>query len=115
MPVRQKFFLLWVEIFFPQHPIQISQAEALRNTKLTVHVSTKLNRSHLVHGKQALILPCLGRTDKDMQAGGEQFVSCENSMGVGAVFERCAEAAFRKSIERGGDCLQPCQSHFAKK
>jgi molybdopterin-dependent oxidoreductase alpha subunit len=57
-------------------------ANALRNTNLTVHVSTKLNRSHLVHGKRALILPCLGRTDKDVQNGIEQFVSCENSMGV---------------------------------
>jgi molybdopterin-dependent oxidoreductase alpha subunit len=57
-------------------------AEALRRCNLTVHVSTKLNRSHLVHGKKALILPCLGRTDKDFQASGEQFVSVENSMGV---------------------------------
>ena len=57
-------------------------AEALQNTNLTVQVSTKLNRSHLVTGKQALILPCLGRTDKDGQSSGEQFVSCENSMGV---------------------------------
>lgn len=57
-------------------------AEALRRCALTVHVSTKLNRSHLVHGEEALILPCLGRTDKDIQESGEQFVSCENSMGV---------------------------------
>ncbi len=57
-------------------------ANALRNTNLTVQVSTKLNRSHLVTGKKALILPCLGRTDKDIQASGEQFVTCENSMGV---------------------------------
>ena len=56
--------------------------EALMNTKLTVHVSTKLNRSHLVHGKEALILPCLGRTDIDIQSGNPQFVTCENSMGV---------------------------------
>jgi anaerobic selenocysteine-containing dehydrogenase len=49
---------------------------------LTVHVSTKLNRSHLIHGKEAMILPCLGRSDKDIQQGKEQFVSCENSMGV---------------------------------
>lgn len=41
--------------------------EALRNTELTVQVSTKLNRSHLVHGRAALILPCLGRTEKDVQ------------------------------------------------
>ena len=57
-------------------------AEALKKCDLTVHVSTKLNRSHLVHGKQALILPCLGRTEKDIQANGEQFVTVENSMGV---------------------------------
>jgi molybdopterin-dependent oxidoreductase alpha subunit len=57
-------------------------AKALRNCVLTVHVSTKLNRSHLVHGKNALILPCLGRTDKDIQQSGPQFVSVENSMGV---------------------------------
>ncbi|MBS1575893.1 MAG: hypothetical protein JST09_11375, partial [Bacteroidetes bacterium] len=55
---------------------------ALRNCKLTVHVSTKLNRSHLVHGEEALILPCLGRSDRDIINGEEQFVSCENSMGV---------------------------------
>ncbi|NRA48838.1 MAG: FdhF/YdeP family oxidoreductase, partial [Phaeodactylibacter sp.] len=57
-------------------------AAALQKCSLTVQVSTKLNRSHLVHGKQALILPCLGRTDKDHQADGTQFVSVENSMGV---------------------------------
>ena len=57
-------------------------AAALRNTNLTVQVSTKLNRSHLVTGKKSLILPCLGRTDKDIQSSGEQFVTCENSMGV---------------------------------
>ncbi len=57
-------------------------AEALRRCDLTVHVSTKLNRSHLIHGKTALILPCLGRTEIDRQAGIEQFVTCENSMGV---------------------------------
>jgi molybdopterin-dependent oxidoreductase alpha subunit len=57
-------------------------AEALRKCRLTVHVSTKLNRSHLVHGREALILPCLGRSDKDMVNNEQQFVSCENSMGV---------------------------------
>ncbi len=55
---------------------------ALQNCDLTVHISTKLNRSHLIHGKTALILPCLGRSEKDVQAAGEQFVSVENSMGV---------------------------------
>ncbi len=49
---------------------------------MTVHVSTKLNRSHLIHGTEALILPCLGRTDLDVLNGETQFVSVENSMGV---------------------------------
>ncbi|WP_435416029.1 FdhF/YdeP family oxidoreductase [Polaribacter aestuariivivens] len=57
-------------------------AQALKNCNLTVHVSTKLNRSHLIHGKKALILPCLGRSEKDLQVSGEQFVTVENSMGV---------------------------------
>jgi molybdopterin-dependent oxidoreductase alpha subunit len=57
-------------------------AQALSNCDLTVHVSTKLNRSHLVHGKIALILPTLGRTDIDQQSTGHQFVSVEDSMGV---------------------------------
>jgi len=57
-------------------------ADGLRKMKLTVHVSTKLNRSHLVHGEEALILPTLARSDKDMIKGEAQLVSCENSMGV---------------------------------
>ncbi|HEY6047349.1 MAG TPA: FdhF/YdeP family oxidoreductase, partial [Pyrinomonadaceae bacterium] len=57
-------------------------AEALRRCRLTVHVSTKLNRAHLITGKQALILPCLGRTEIDQQSGGPQFVTTENSMAV---------------------------------
>ncbi|MEU3408980.1 FdhF/YdeP family oxidoreductase [Streptomyces sp. NPDC006670] len=55
---------------------------AMRNASLTVHVSTKLNRSHAVTGRRALILPTLGRTDKDVQAGGKQFVTVEDSMGM---------------------------------
>jgi molybdopterin-dependent oxidoreductase alpha subunit len=54
--------------------------KALRSCALTVHVSTKLNRSHVVHGRTALILPTLGRTERDVQAGGEQFVTVEDSM-----------------------------------
>lgn len=57
-------------------------ARALRNCSLTVHVSTKLNRSHLVPGTRALILPCLGRSDADVQESGPQFVTSENSMGI---------------------------------
>jgi molybdopterin-dependent oxidoreductase alpha subunit len=55
---------------------------ALRNLDLTVHVSTKLNRSHLVHGRSALILPCLGRTEIDIQASGPQSITVEDSMSM---------------------------------
>jgi molybdopterin-dependent oxidoreductase alpha subunit len=57
-------------------------AAALRRCRLTAHVSTKLNRSHVVTGDRALILPCLGRTEVDLQSSGPQFVTTENSMGV---------------------------------
>ncbi|CAN5670125.1 FdhF/YdeP family oxidoreductase [soil metagenome] len=57
-------------------------AEALKKCKLTVQVSTKPNRSHLITGTTALILPCLGRTEIDTQATGPQFVTVEDSMGV---------------------------------
>ncbi|MFJ9925331.1 FdhF/YdeP family oxidoreductase [Streptomyces misionensis] len=55
---------------------------AMRRARLTVHVSTKLNRSHTVTGARALILPTLGRTERDVQASGEQFVTVEDSMGM---------------------------------
>jgi len=55
---------------------------AMRSLDLTVHVSTKLNRSHVVTGTEALILPCLGRTERDQQAGGDQVVTVEDSMGM---------------------------------
>ncbi|HWT17126.1 MAG TPA: FdhF/YdeP family oxidoreductase [Patescibacteria group bacterium] len=57
-------------------------AEALRRCDLTVQVSTKLNRSHLVHGREALILPCLGRSEFDEQAAGRQAVTVEDSMSM---------------------------------
>lgn len=57
-------------------------AEALRRCTLTAHVATKLNRAHLVTGRSALILPCLGRSERDRQASGEQFVTTEDSMGI---------------------------------
>lgn len=56
--------------------------EALRRCDLTVQVSTKLNRSHLVHGRRAIILPCLGRTEKDQQRQGVQSTSVEDSMSM---------------------------------
>lgn len=56
--------------------------EALRRCDMTVHVSTHLNRSHVVHGKAALILPCLGRSEADLQSGGRQSVTVEDSMSM---------------------------------
>jgi molybdopterin-dependent oxidoreductase alpha subunit len=53
---------------------------ALRSCALTVHVAIKFNRSHVVHGRQALVLPCLGRTEIDLQATGPQGVTVEDSM-----------------------------------
>ncbi|MEU8784936.1 FdhF/YdeP family oxidoreductase [Streptomyces sp. NPDC048637] len=60
---------------------------AMRRARLTVHVSTKLNRSHVITGARALILPTLGRTERDVQTGpdgkrAEQFVTVEDSMGM---------------------------------
>ncbi|HEY8928260.1 MAG TPA: FdhF/YdeP family oxidoreductase [Mucilaginibacter sp.] len=57
-------------------------ASGLRKLKLMVNVSTKLNRGHLVHGEESIILPTLARSDKDVLNGEPQFISCENSMGV---------------------------------
>jgi molybdopterin-dependent oxidoreductase alpha subunit len=79
---RAKVFFGMGGNFISATPDTEFTADALRNCNLTVQVSTKLNRSHLVTGKQALILPCLGRSEKDYQSSGEQFVSVENSMGV---------------------------------
>ena len=57
-------------------------AAALKKCALTVQISTKLNRSHLITGTEALLLPCLGRTERDFQESGPQFVTVENSFGV---------------------------------
>ncbi|MCL7763144.1 FdhF/YdeP family oxidoreductase [Polaribacter sp. Z014] len=77
-----KVFLGMGGNFISATPDTTFTAKALQNCNLTVQVSTKLNRSHLITGKKAIILPCLGRTEKDFQEKGEQFVSVENSMGV---------------------------------
>ena len=63
-------------------PDTVETWKALQRCELTVHVSTKLNRSHLVHGREALILPCLGRTEIDVQAAGPQGVTVEDSMSM---------------------------------
>ena len=79
---KAKVFFAMGGNFLSATPDTNFTAEALRKCDLTVHVSTKLNRSHFVHGKEALILPCLSRSDKDDHDGITQFVSCENSTGV---------------------------------
>lgn len=79
---KAKVFLAMGGNFLSATPDTEYTAIALQNCDLTVQISTKLNRSHLICGKTALILPCLGRTEKDIQNGKEQFVSVENSMGI---------------------------------
>jgi molybdopterin-dependent oxidoreductase alpha subunit len=75
---RGKVFFALGGNFLSATPDTMATANALRNCSLTVQVSIKLNRSHLVTGKTALMLPCLGRTEQDRG----QFVTTENSMGV---------------------------------
>ncbi len=79
---RAKVFIGLGGNFLSASPDTAYTAKALQNCDLTVQVSTKLNRSHLVTGKTALILPCLGRTERDRQNGVAQFVTVENSTGV---------------------------------
>jgi molybdopterin-dependent oxidoreductase alpha subunit len=77
-----KVFVAMGGNFLSASPDTNLTAEALESCDLTVQISTKLNRAHLITGKRALILPCLGRTERDVQESGEQFVTVENSMGV---------------------------------
>ncbi|MEU4251154.1 FdhF/YdeP family oxidoreductase [Amycolatopsis sp. NPDC026612] len=77
---RGKVFFAVGGNFASATPDSALTEKALRSCSLTVHVSTKLNRSHVVHGRTALVLPTLGRTERDVQAGGEQFVTVEDSM-----------------------------------
>jgi molybdopterin-dependent oxidoreductase alpha subunit len=92
---KAKVFIGMGGNFISAVPDTLYSAQAMSNCDLTVHVSTKLNRSHLVTGKEALILPCLGRTEKDYQKSGVQLQSVENSMGVvhatKGVLEPCSE------------------------
>jgi molybdopterin-dependent oxidoreductase alpha subunit len=79
---RVKVFFAVGGNFLSAAPDTELTAEALRNCRLIAQIITKLNRTALIGGNQSLILPCLGRSEIDLQASGEQFVSCENSMGV---------------------------------
>jgi molybdopterin-dependent oxidoreductase alpha subunit len=75
---RAKVFIALGGNFAQATPDSGFTAAALQKCQLTCHIATKLNRSHLIHGKRALILPCLGRSEAD----GGRFVTTENSMGV---------------------------------
>lgn len=84
--------------FISAVPDTLYAAQGLANCNLTVHVSTKLNRSHLVTGKEALILPCLGRSEKDYQKTGIQVQSVENSMGIVSSTKGILEPCSKKLI-----------------
>jgi len=79
---KAKVFFALGGNFAQATPDSAFTAEALRKCSLTCHVSTKLNRSHLIHGKRALVLPCLGRSEQDKGPLGPRFVTTENSMSV---------------------------------
>lgn len=79
---RGKVFIAMGGNFVSATPDTPVTEKALEQCSLTAHVSTKLNRSHVVHGRTALILPALGRTESDVQHSGEQFVTVEDSMSV---------------------------------
>ena len=79
---RVKVFVALGGNFLSATPDTRYTARAMARCRLTVQISTKLNRGHLITGRQALILPCLGRTERDVQATGEQFVSVEDTTGV---------------------------------
>lgn len=79
---KAKVFIALGGNFLSATPDTAYTAEALSRCRLTVQISTKLNRAHLVTGKEALILPALGRSDQDRQKGTLQYVTTENTMGV---------------------------------
>ena len=79
---RAKLFVGFAGNFVRATPDSEFTEHAMRNCRLTAHISTKLNLSHAVCGETALILPTLGRSDRDIQATGEQFVTVEDSMSI---------------------------------
>jgi molybdopterin-dependent oxidoreductase alpha subunit len=79
---RSKIFIGLGGNFVAAVPDKDVVEPAMRRMRLTVGISTKLNRGHLVHGEQALILPCLARSDVDTQSGGRQSVTVEDSMSM---------------------------------
>jgi len=79
---KGKVFIAMGGNFAAATPDTAATWRALRQCELTVHVTTKFNRSHVVHGRQALVLPVLGRTEVDVQANGAQGVTVEDSMSM---------------------------------
>jgi molybdopterin-dependent oxidoreductase alpha subunit len=79
---RSRVFIGLGGNFAQATPDSVRSHQALRNCALTVQISTKLNRSHLTPGQEALILPCLGRTDIDQQASGPQAVTVEDTFSM---------------------------------
>jgi molybdopterin-dependent oxidoreductase alpha subunit len=79
---KVRVFLAMGGNFLSATPDTEFTARALQRCRLTAHVATKLNRSHLITGEIAFILPCLGRSEIDRQAAGVQFVTVEDSMGI---------------------------------
>jgi molybdopterin-dependent oxidoreductase alpha subunit len=79
---RIRFFMAIGGNFLSASPDTAMVADGLKGIDLAVHVTTKLNRTHVTAGREVMIWPCLGRTEKDRQAGGEQFVTVEDSMSV---------------------------------
>jgi molybdopterin-dependent oxidoreductase alpha subunit len=79
---KVKVFMAMGGNFISATPDSQLTGEAIQNCELTVQVSTKLNRAHLVTGKEALVLPCIARSEEDSQNGKTQFITVENSMGV---------------------------------
>jgi molybdopterin-dependent oxidoreductase alpha subunit len=79
---RARVFVALGGNFLSATPDSEVTGRAILNCAMTVQISTKLNRSHVITGEEALILPCLGRSERDVQHGRPQFVSVENSMSV---------------------------------
>ncbi|TWX57617.1 FdhF/YdeP family oxidoreductase [Colwellia hornerae] len=79
---KAKVFIALGGNFSAATPDTTRTHKALKNCDLTVQISTKLNRSHVITGKRALILPCLGRTEIDRQSSGEQCITVEDSMSM---------------------------------
>ncbi|UTW62442.1 FdhF/YdeP family oxidoreductase [bacterium SCSIO 12741] len=94
---KAKVFFAMGGNFLSATPDTELTAEALKQCELTVHVSTKPNRSHIIHGKTALILPCIGRSETDIQSSGAQFITVENSMSV---------------VSKSRGDIAPCSNHL---